>query len=200
MLVACTYNQNELLLSVSRSDTNAFTLLFQQYKDKVYCVACKVTQSPFLAEEAVQEIFTKLWKRRIELSEVQQFDAWLNIIIRNHLFSVLKQEAARRTRELVFADQQPGYHLPADHKVLLSETEELLERALYTLPPQQNKVYKLIKKQGLKREEVASRLNLSPETVKAHFSKAVKTIRAYYLSHMHQTILLPITIFLENIF
>lgn len=198
--MACTYNENELLLRISRSDTKAFTLLFHQYKDKVYSVACKVTHSPFLAEEAVQEIFTKLWERRIELSKVQRFDAWLNIIIRNHLFSVLKQKAARQVRERVFADQQTDYNLSADQKLLLSETEELLEKALYTLPPQQNKVYKLIKKQGLKREEVASRLNLSPETVKAHFSKAVKTIRAYYLSQMHQTVLIPLTIFLEKFF
>jgi RNA polymerase sigma-70 factor (ECF subfamily) len=36
----------------------------------------------------------------------------------------------------------------------------------------------------MKKEEVASQLNLSTETVKAHLSKAIKTIRAYCLAHM----------------
>jgi len=73
-----------------------------------------------------------------------------------------------------------------------------LEKALYTLPPQQNKVYRLIKERGMKKEEVASQLNLSTETVKAHLSKAMKSIRAYYLAHMdHPAILILVFFFLE---
>ena len=184
MLTACPYNEKNLLLRVSQDDALAFTLLFNQYKDKVYTIAFKLTGCAFTSEEAVQDIFMKLWMKRKDLSGVEYFTAWFNTIIRNYLFSLLKSQAARQSREIAFVNKLPSFHNNTDQTILLKETETLLEKALYTLPPQQNKVYRLIKERGMKKEEVASQLNLSTETVKAHLSKAIKTIRAYCLAHM----------------
>lgn len=184
MLTACTYNEKNLLLRISQDDALAFTVLFNQYKDKVYTIAFKLTGCAFTSEEAVQDIFMKLWMKRKDLSGVEYFTAWFNTIIRNYLFSLLKSQAARESREIAFARKLPSFYNNTDQGILLKETESLLEKALYTLPPQQNKVYRLIKERGMKKEEVASQLNLSTETVKAHLSKAIKTIRAYCLAHM----------------
>ncbi|MFT4018075.1 MAG: sigma-70 family RNA polymerase sigma factor [Agriterribacter sp.] len=198
MLTACTYNEKELLLRISAGDASAFALLFNQYKDKIYTIGFKITGSAFLAEEVVQEIFMKLWTNRKTLPELECFTAWFNTVTRNHLFSLIKRKAAREQREIVFANKIPAFYNNADENILLKDAGELLEKALYTLPPQQNKVYRLIKERGMKKEEVASQLNLSTETVKAHLSKAMKSIRAYYLAHMdHPAILILVFFFLE---
>ncbi|WP_372490122.1 hypothetical protein [Chitinophaga sedimenti] len=49
-----------------------------------------------------------------------------------------------------------------------------------------------MKEKGLKREQAATELNLSPETVKRHLSEAMQVIRAYCVSHlgMQATLLL----------
>ena len=197
MLTACTYNEKELLLLISRGDTSAFTCLFNQYKDKVYTIAFRITGSDFLAEEAVQDIFMKLWISRNTLPDIECFRAWFNTIIRNHLFTLLKRKAARENREMVFAAHMPFVYNNTDEGILLKETDALIEKALYSLPPQQNKVYRLIKVSGMKKEEVASQLNLSTETVKSHLSKAIKNIRAYCLSHMDNPAILILAIFLQ---
>jgi len=184
LLTACTYNEKNLLLRISQGDALAFTLLFNQYKDKVYTIAFKLTGCALTSEEAVQDIFLKLWVKRKDLSGIEYFTAWFNTIIRNYLFSLLKSRAARESREIAFASKLSSFYNNADQPILLKETEALLEKALYTLPPQQNKIYRLIKERGMKKEEVASQLNLSTETVKAHLSKAIKSIRAYCLAHM----------------
>lgn len=184
MLTAYIHDEKRLLLLISQDDTEAFSALFQQYKDKVYTLAFKLTASTFTSEEVVQDIFLKIWVKRKTLTEVEYFNAWFNAIIRNHLFTLIKKQAAREKREISFADNIPSYYNNTDQHVLLKETEELLEKALYSLPPQQHKIYRLVKESGMKKEEVASRLNLSTETVKAHLSKAIKNIRAYCLAHM----------------
>ncbi|MBW7891254.1 MAG: sigma-70 family RNA polymerase sigma factor [Chitinophagaceae bacterium] len=168
---------------LSEGDIRAFTVLFNQYKNKIYTLAFKITGSVFLAEETVQEIFTKLWIRRQELSAIVNFNAWFNTITRNYLFSLMKSQAAREAREAFFADQISYSSGDADQDILLKQTEALLRNALCALPPQQNKVYHLIRMQGMKKEEVAVKLNLSKETVKSHLSKAIKNIRAYYMTH-----------------
>lgn len=196
MLTACTYNEKELLLLISGGDTSAFTLMFNQYKDKIYTIAYKLTGSAFLSEEVVQEIFMKLWINRKMLPGIEHFPAWFNTVIRNHLFSLIKRTAARANRETIFAKNIPSVYNNADENILLKETEALIEKALYTLPPQQNKVYRLIKVSGMKKEEVASQLNLSTETVKSHLSKAIKNIRAYCMAHMDNPAILILAIFL----
>lgn len=198
LLIACTYNEKELLLCVSRGDTMAFTSLFNQYKDKIYTLAFKITGSAFTAEEVVQDIFLKLWTKREELSHVEHFKAWFNTIIRNHLFSLIKSRAARQARETAFANKLSPFNQEADQKVLFKEAEQILEKALYALPPQQNKVYRLIKEDGMKKEEVASRLNLSTETVKSHLSKAIKNIRAYCLAHMDHPVIVLLSFYCWN--
>lgn len=198
MLIACTYNDKELLLRVSVGDTNAFTTLFHQYKDKVYSIAFKITGSASIAEEVVQDVFEKLWTKREALPNVEHFTAWFNTIIRNHLFTLVKRSIAREARETTYASTNIAFQQQADQKILLKEAEELLEKALYTLPPQQKKVYRLIKEDGMKKEEVASQLNLSPETVKAHLSKAVKSIRAYCLAHMDHPLMLLLSFYYWN--
>lgn len=182
---------------MSKDDTRAFVFLFNQYKDKVYTIAFKITGSAFLSEEVVQEIFLKLWVNRKVLPELDCFTAWFNTIVRNHLFSLLKRKAAQENREIFFASKTSPFCNNTDEKILLKETEELLEKALYTLPPQQNKIYRLIKVGGMKNEEVAIHLNLSTETVKSHLSKAIKRVRAYCLAHMDSPIILFFAFFLK---
>lgn len=190
LLTAYIHDEKRLLLLISQDDTEAFSALFQQYKDKVYTIALKLTGSTFISEEVVQDIFMKLWIKRKTLPEVEHFNAWFSTIIRNHLFSLIKKQAARENRENAFANKAPSFYNNADQYILLKETEELLEKALYTLPPQQQKIYRLVKESGMKKEEVASRLNLSTETVKAHLSKAIKNIRTYCLVHMNNPTIL----------
>lgn len=182
MPAAYPYDERDLILRLSEGDTHAFTVLFNQYKDKIYTLAFKMTGCDFLAEEAVQEIFAKIWINRKEMPAIIHFNAWFNTVVRNHLFSMMRSQAARESREAFFAGQATHITNNADQNILLKQAESLLREALSTLPPQQNKVYYLIRMKGLKKEEVAIRLKLSQETVKSHLSKAIKNVRAYCLS------------------
>ncbi len=189
MPVACSNNEKDLLLRISKDDASAFAVLFNLYKDKIYTIAIKLTGSAFKAEEVVQEIFMKLWVKRKELPEIEHFTAWFYTITRNHLFSLIKRKAAREKREIVFAERLPSFYNNSDEKVLLKETEALLEKALYQLPPQQNKIYRLIKERGMKKEQVAVELKLSTETVKVHLARAIKNIRNYCLGQMNNPLI-----------
>ncbi len=184
VLTACLHNERELLLRIARNDEHAFTCLFNYYKNKIYTIAYKLTESPAMAEEAVQEIFMKLWIKRRELPAVEHFSAWFYTVARNHMFTLFKRKAVSACREISEVDTAFLFTHDTEERVLLKETETIIKKALHALPPQQNRVYHLIKEKGYKKEEAAAFLNLSPETVKIHLAKAMKNIRAYCLAHM----------------
>lgn len=184
MITAYLHNERELLLRIARGDEHAFTCLFNFYKNKIYTIAYKLTESPAMAEEAVQEIFMKLWIKRKDLPAIEHFSAWLYTVARNYMFTLFKRKAASSCRQIRDIDPASFFTHDTEERVLLKETETIIKKALHTLPPQQIKVYHLIKEKGYKKEEAAAFLNLSPETVKAHLAKAMKNIRAYCLAHM----------------
>lgn len=195
-MTAYLHNEKELLRQIANDDEQAFSCLFHFYKNKIFTVAYKLTESSAMSEEAVQDIFMKLWLKRKELPEVLHFRAWFYTVARNYLYSVLKRNAMVVCREFSGVDADLVLVNDTEERVIFRETEAMVKQALRTLPPQQNRVYRLIKEMGYRKEEAAAYLKLSPETVKIHLAKAMKNIRAYCLARFDSSPVLLIALFL----
>lgn len=177
-----------LLQQVSEGDENAFEKLFAIHRDTIYTLAFTFAKSVELSEEIVQDVFLKIWLMRTNLTGIQNFDAYLFVITRNHVYQVLKQTAQNHKTTSTSADD----HLIADNTtdlVLEKEYTLLLQKAIARLPNQQREVYTLTRDHGLKRNEVACQLNLQPETVKFHLAQAMKNIRTFCMLHLSLLIL-----------
>ncbi len=173
-----------LLKQISEGDENAFKKLFTIHRDAIYTIAFTFAKSVELSEEIVQDVFLKIWLMRANLTDIQNFNAYLFVITRNHVYQVLKQTAQNYKTTLT----PVGDHLLADKNtadlVLEKEYSLLLQKAIARLPNQQREVYTLIRDHGLKRNEVAFQLNLQPETVKFHLAQAMKNIRSFCMLHL----------------
>jgi RNA polymerase sigma-70 factor (ECF subfamily) len=88
-------------------------------------------------------------------------------VVRNRFLNEKKYEKFHRVTDL---------NKELDHK----ETVRLLDEIIHKLPPQQRKAYKLCHQQGLKYEQAAKEMNISPDTVHYHMKLALKTIRAHF--------------------
>lgn len=180
------HTENNLFRAIANGDEKAFETLFNQYRNKVYTIAWKITGSEAVAEEIVLDVFLKVWLKREQLPELEYFTAWLFTITRNRVFKTLKQLAQQATSHAI-SDQEEWLLPPvASSSELLQEKEyrQILHDAVSRLSPQQQKVYQLIKEHGMKREEAAKVLNLSPETVKRHLAEAMHFIRTYCSYHL----------------
>ncbi len=157
-------------------DEIAFAQIFEHYRDKIYSVAFKLTKSNVIAEEIVQDVFLKIWKKRADLIEIQNFSAYLFVVTRNHVYKILKRIASNYTTSLLTDEDIPA---PTTDLIIEKEYKLVLQQAISRLPGQQKLVYYLVKDQGLKRTEVAEQLRIQPETVKFYLAEAMKNIRAF---------------------
>jgi RNA polymerase sigma-19 factor, ECF subfamily len=188
------YTEQELLRLVTEGDRNAFTQLYNNYRNKIYSIAYELTESTTVAEEIVQDTFLKIWVKRETLLEVEHFRAYLFTITRNYVFTALKRIARKESIEVSAIQDAPLYDHDTEDRVLNNEYTRILQAAIDRLPEQQKQVYNLIKKEGLKREEAAAALHLSPETVKTHLAQAMRSIRTYCLARLDISIALIILI------
>jgi RNA polymerase sigma-70 factor (ECF subfamily) len=177
-------NEKELLALIAEGDESSFAKLFNYYRDWIYTIAYKLTHSTSIAEEIVQDIFLKIWLRRTDLVNVQDFRAYLFIVTRNDVFRTLKQIARNYKVFLLTDEDQLLANNDSADLIMGKEYYSLLKRSIDRLPNQQRQVYNLIKDQGLKRDEVAELLHLQPETVKFHLAEAMKNIRTFCMLHL----------------
>lgn len=179
----------ELLLRIAEGDQQAYAAVFHLYREKIYSLAFHITSSVSASEEIVQDTFLKVWQQQQTLPGIQDFDSWLFIVARNHIYTTLKKMARDATFPL------PEEYEAADITTVETEMDEkefrsVLAEAVERLSPQQKEVYHLLKEVGMTREAAAAQLGLSPETVKVHLARAMRSVRAYIVARFPLSIAL----------
>jgi RNA polymerase sigma-70 factor (family 1) len=173
-------DESELLAKVALGDQRAFNSLFEQNQQYIFSVAMKLTHSRPHAKEVVQDVFLKIWTKRDELAEIDNFGAYLNRIARNQSIDALRKIAREALRKVELKEEQLELGEDTTTQTLdYQETGRMIAQALEALPPQQRKVYQLCHEQGLKYEEAAQELGLSAGTVHTHMKAALGNIRKY---------------------
>ncbi|WP_139302439.1 RNA polymerase sigma factor, partial [Mucilaginibacter polytrichastri] len=170
-------DETELLAKVVQGDQRAFTTIFDYYQKYVFGFGLKLTYSEDLAEEIVQDIFLKVWYGRDKLNTIESFGAYLNRLVRNHAFNLLRQVASHAKANKRIGEGLSELDNSTQHDLDLRETTRLLDEAIQLLPLQQKKIYILCRQEGLKYEEAAQQLNISPDTVHYHMKLALNAIR-----------------------
>lgn len=168
-----------LLSRISEGDESAFSEIFHRYSGKVYAFSLKLTQSETVAEEIVQEVFLKIWVHRTSLVSIEFFPSYLYTITRNHAFNVLKRLAREEHAKAVLEKQLSEAHTETEETIIYQEYQNMIDKVINDLPPQQKLVYSLCHQEGLKYEEVARRLHISRLTVKTHMQQALRTIKSH---------------------
>ncbi|WP_343702886.1 sigma-70 family RNA polymerase sigma factor [Chitinophaga sp.] len=186
-----------MLLRVAEGDKKAFASLFDHYKGRLYNTVWRLTNDIQLAEEVVQDVFLKVWLHKERLRQISHFPAYLYTIARRDAYRALKKLA--RERSLVMHDELPESamaHMGTDELVSHKEYAILLNRAIDRLPRRQRETFILIRQEGLRREQAAQQLQVSPETVKYNLDEAMRKIRAYF--HAHSDLGFIFILFLDN--
>jgi RNA polymerase sigma-70 factor (ECF subfamily) len=177
------YNETFLLQLTAAGDENAFRNIYDNYRDKLYSYALRLTQKESLAEEIVQDAFLKVWMNRAELTQVQKFDSYLYAMVRNQCFNCLKRLAHESILLKELSYSMSEVHNDNEESLIHKDYLQILNLAVNKLPPQQQLVYNLSRNSGLKYDEIATELNLSKNTVKAHLKKALSSIRVVFTAH-----------------
>ncbi len=172
------YDEHRVLQLLAEGSEYAFTQIFDHYRGNVYTTSLKFLKSPVLAEETVQDVFLKIWLKRQMMSGIQNFESYLFVITRNLIFDRIKKIAHDARLEKELAKSNPIIN-DTDHRVQSNHYQQILNKALDLLPPQQKQVYILSKVEGLSRDEIARQMQISPLTVKKHLSLALESIRKH---------------------
>jgi RNA polymerase sigma-70 factor (family 1) len=177
-------DQSKLLYELSQGNELAFTKLYNEYKNVVFSTALKITKSRILAEEVVQDVFLKIWQNHENLAEITSIENYLFIISRNHIFDMIKK-IARDTSIVVDTNYKSTSTNDTEDAIKDDQYNVILNQIVDQLPPQQQKIYKMAKWDGLSHQKIGEDLGISTETVKKHMAQALKFVRTKISPYMN---------------
>jgi RNA polymerase sigma-70 factor (ECF subfamily) len=172
-------NERELFARMANGDQQAFTKIFYHYTQRIYGFILSKTKSEELTEEIVQEVFIKVWEKRVEINDVLSPQAYIMNMALNKMYDFLRKMASEeKLKQQVWTSIQ-SYSNITEETLDLHESQELLNEAIEQLPPQQKKIFILSRQQGLSHQQIAEELKLSPKTVNNHLTEALRFIKNY---------------------
>ena len=147
--------------------------IYQLFFQELIRYVTKMTCDKAAAEDIVQEVFEKIWKKSTRIDERASIDSYLFVAVRNACFTFLKNKRERVDLEDV------KQNLKVSEEVVEFETPELnrLWGEIENLPLQCKVVFKLVILEDMKYKDVADSLGISVNTVKTQMKIAYKTLR-----------------------
>lgn len=162
-------------MQIAAGSEDAFRILFNHYKGKLYHYILKIADSPEAAEDAVHDVFLKVWENRTQFTEVENFNSYLYRMAYNHAVNGFRR-MAKQTLILAELSKENTSFQTAD-PLSQKEIRNSIREAVAKLSPQQRKVFLLNRRDGLRHKEIADELGISVNTVRSHLQEATKLLR-----------------------
>jgi len=144
---------------------------------KLYRYAYRIIRNKEGSEDAVQEVFVKLWKMNTKLDEYVSVEALAVTMVKNYCIDQLRKqkyiEPADSNSFYLYHDTEPS---PQD-KLESNETSALMHRIINDLPEIYREVIQLRDIEELSYEEIAERTGQNINTLRVNLSRARKSVR-----------------------
>ncbi|RZL16359.1 MAG: sigma-70 family RNA polymerase sigma factor [Hymenobacter sp.] len=174
--------ETELLWRLfKRGDWEAYTKLYNQNSRLLLNYGHKFTRDRTLIEDAVHDLFIRLWTSRASLGTPLSVKNYLYKALRSILFR--KLEARARFTEIT--DDDPlGFEVSFDEVVIATEEEQALQlkikAAIGTLPARQQEVVFLRFYEGFSYPEIADIMDITVASTYKLLYKALHNVEVVF--------------------
>lgn len=170
-------DDDELFSLIERGDKDAFTRIYEKYHKLLYVVAYRYLMNQEMAEDIVQHVFVRLWEFRSELRVGVSLKNYLFTMTKNYVLNQIRNENTALTKNYELAQRESVYEDDLVEKLENKELLSLFYKAVDALPPQKRDICLMKVRDELSNKEIADKLGLSVNTVKTHYSEALKLLR-----------------------
>ena len=176
-------DEMELLSLLKQGNEQAFEKIYNLYSSRLFGNIYRMVKSESTAQDILQEVFVKIWHNRAAIDPDKSFRSYLFRIAENRVYDFFRKAARdKKIQARLFAAATEEYeHI--EEMIYRKENVLLLQKAIDSLSPQRQQVFRLIKLDNKSYEEVSRQLGISVSTISDHIVKGNKAIREYLFSH-----------------
>jgi RNA polymerase sigma-70 factor, ECF subfamily len=176
---------SELIQQIKAGDSQAFSLLYETHKRRVFSLCFSMLRDYELAEDVTHDTFLFAFRRLNSFRRDSAFSTWLHRIAVNSVLMHIRHRKSRISSELSIdemnsiEDESRSELVGAEDKWLESSIDRIeLLKAIDELPPGYRIVVVLHDVEGYNHEEIAGMLGCSVGTTKSQLHKARLKMRS----------------------
>ena len=172
-----------LMRRVAIGEEDAITELYNRYGALVFKLSIQFLSNNAEAEDAVQEVFVRLWKTADRFDPRKaKLVTWVMLITRRHLIDCIRRKTVRpKSHELDDQHQLSATEDQNASNMMLQERNAALWHALKALPEMQRTVIERAYFQGFTLREVSLQIDAPLGTVKSALSRGLLRLREHGL-------------------
>lgn len=173
-------SDKELLAYCQKDDVRAFNELFDRYVGKLYRSGMRYLKEETLVEELTLDILLNLWDRRLQIQLEGELSAYLFRAMHNKAISKLRKQVPMMVNIQALDENIFIADSLTDQEIILKDAEAHYRQLLGNLSPQRQTAFRLSRDEGMSYADIATEMNLSPNTVKNHINAALAYLRHNY--------------------
>jgi len=168
-----------LMRRVALGEEDAVVELYSRYSSLVFKLSLQFLSNNAEAEDAVQEIFVRLWKTADRFDPRKaKLVTWVMLITRRHLIDRIRRKSVRpKQQELLDQHKESATDAQPSANMFKHERNALLWQALQELPELQRTVIERAYFQGFTLREVSRQIDAPLGTVKSALSRGLLRLR-----------------------
>lgn len=174
-------DEKDLVRRSKEGDEEAFGILVNKYKTKVYHLAYSLSHDAQAADDLAQEVFIKAYYALDKFREKAEFGTWIYRITVNHCRDFLRKRNRMTQISLENIIGKISAHvdetLPEEKEQEEAQRRNVVHTAIQTLPDKYKVILSLRDIQDFSYSEIAKILDLSPGTVDSRLHRARKMLR-----------------------
>ncbi|SHN33562.1 RNA polymerase sigma factor [Chitinophaga sp. CF418] len=178
-------------------DESSLKVIFDQYYTPLFNYGHKFSQDDHLIEDALQDLFVKLWKNRNNIKETESVKNYLYKSFRRVLLRKLDVQQRKYNFTVLEQgldwSQELGYDQTLISRERLENIRKNLALALEKMSPRQREIIHLRYYEEMEYEEIAELMQLSVSSTYKLVYKAIDTLR----NHLSRTDLLLLSTLLS---
>jgi RNA polymerase sigma-70 factor (family 1) len=180
----------ELLHRLQAGDEGAFSELYRRYWEKLFEKAYARMKSAEIARDLVQDLFVQLWLKKETLHIHTSIAAYLFVALRNAVLNHAAFQAVRTTHADSLKHSLPSSAYTTHDQVVFADLQGALQQESSKLSPKCREAFELSQFEDLSVQDIAQRMNLSPNTVRNHLQRAMTFLRIRLKDYLATLLLL----------
>ena len=168
----------ELMKQVRKGNELAFAALMNRYAKDLYQLIYRRIASDEDTKDMVQDIFISLWKNR---EKVTVEDSLFPYLYQAAIYEVIDYQL-KHNKEIAFKSelllQSEPVQASSEEKVAIRELQQEIDAEVARMPDTMRTIFCLSRYERLSVKEIASRLQLSEQTVKNNITMALQRLRS----------------------
>lgn len=168
----------EQLINVQTRE-KAFRELISLYKERLYWHVRKIVTSHDDTDDVLQNTFIKIYKNIDKFNQESKLFSWMYRIATNEAITFINKRAKEKKVDIAEVQEYLVNTLENDVYFTGEEIQEILQKAIATLPQKQQLVFNMKYFDNIKYTEISEILGTSVGALKASYFHAVKKIESY---------------------